>query len=59
MFRRWKSSLSPRAFFPILMGPETDVLSTLQVWLQRPRGIASDREGFKNVVSQPTVEWDA
>ena len=51
--------LESRRFFPYTANIKTDVLSALQVWLQRPRGIASDREGFRNVVSQPAVERDA
>ena len=57
-FASAKSLLSHNLFFPILV-LKLDVLSALQVRLQRPRGIASSREGFKIVVSQPTIEWDA
>jgi len=59
-YRRWqKSFLSIHSFFPILNSFETDELSTLHVWLQRPRGIALIRAGFKSVVCQPAIERDA
>ena len=54
-----KSFLSIHSFFPILDPFETDELSTLHVWLQRPRGIALIRAGFKSVVCQPAIERDA
>ena len=57
--RRHKSFLSIHSFFPILNSFETDELSTLHVWLQRPRGIALLRAGFKSVVCQPAIERDA
>ena len=57
--RRQKSFLSIYSFFPILNTFETDKLSTLHVWLQRPRGIALYRAGFKSVVCQPAIERDA
>jgi len=56
---RQKSFLSIHSFFPILNSFETDELSTLHVWLQRPRGIALYRAGFKSVVCQPAIERDA
>ena len=56
---RQKSFLSIHSFFPILNLFETDELSTLHVWLQRPRGIALYRAGFKSVVCQPAIERDA
>jgi len=56
---RQKSFLSIHSFFPILNTFETDELSTLHVWLQRPRGIALIRAGFKSVVCQPAIERDA
>jgi len=51
--------LESTLIFPYTDCARTDVLSALQVWSQRPRGMSLIRADLESVVSQPTVEWDA